>query len=283
MTLQRPITPGWHFGTSRKTCRLGRFILSETQCPGDLRTPWHGHETAAFCLVLRGRYLQRFRKRDVLYQPSVALFRPAGVEHTDQVSPEGVACLFVEPDRTWLDDAGLARLNGECALDRAGGRARWLLEHILAEFRSPDPATPLALEGLVLALGAEFARVVEPRTERQVPAWLTRTRESLDAAFAVRVTLGELAAEAGVHPVHLAATFRAVFGQSVGDYVRTRRIQEARSALLDRSRSISQIALDLGFSSQSHFTRVFREHAGTTPLEYRRLHRVMLEGKLQRA
>jgi AraC family transcriptional regulator len=47
--------------------------------------------------------------------------------------------------------------------------------------------------------------------------------------------------------------------------------------LLDRRRSINEVALSCGFSSQSHFTRVFREHTGTTPWAYRRLHRVMPE------
>jgi len=272
MAYRRSVSPGWHFGTVRKTSRLGRFILSETHSPADLRTPWHGHEVAAFYLVLRGRYLQRFRNAEVLYHPAAAVFRPADVEHTDQVSPEGVACFIVEPDGTWLSEAGLGRLSCDHALDRSGARARWLLDHIRAESRAPDAATPLAVEGLVLALGAEFARTAEPRAGRRRPAWLDRTREALNSGFVERVTLAGLAAEAGVHPVHLAAAFRAAFGKSVGEYVRARRIDAARSALMDHTRSINEIALSFGFSSQSHFTRVFRQHTGITPLAYRRLH-----------
>jgi AraC family transcriptional regulator len=276
MPLYDTVRPGWHFGTRKKTSRLGRFILSENQCPPNLRTPWHGHETAAFCLVLRGRYIQRFRRRDVVYQPSVVLFRPPGIEHTDQVSPEGVASFFVEPEPAWLAQMGLEQLNGDYALARSGPRARWLLEQIFFEFCSPDRATPLALEGLVLALSAEFVR--QPETPiRRPPAWLERTREALNGNLAERLTLAALAAEAGVHPVHLAAAFRAAYGTTVGQYLRARRIEEARSVLLDRRRSINEVALSCGFSSQSHFTRVFRKHTGTTPWAYRRLHRVMPE------
>jgi AraC family transcriptional regulator len=272
MNLARPISRGWHFGRSMRSARLGRFVLTETQCPGDLRTPWHGHEAPAFCLVLRGGYVQRFRRREVVYRPAVALFRPRGTEHTDQVSPDGVACFIIEPDAAWLAGAGLDQLNREYALDRAGPRARWLLEHALSEFRAPDAATPLALEGLVLALGAEFARIAEPPSERRRPAWLLRTREALDAGWSSRVTLAELAAEAGVHPVYLATAFRAAYGSSVGEYVRARRVEAGRRALGDPARSISEIAVTLGFSSQSHFTAVFRRHTGLTPLAYRRLH-----------
>ena len=81
-----------------------------------------------------------------------------------------------------------------------------------------------------------------------------------------------LAAEAGVHPVYLAAAFRRAFGVSVGGYVRARRMEAAGLALCEPGRSIADIAISLGFTSQSHFTRVFREHSGQTPLAYRRRH-----------
>jgi hypothetical protein len=102
MSLARPISRGWHFGSASRTARLGRFVLSETQYPGDLRTPWHGHEAPAFCLVLKGCYVQRFRRSEVVYQPAAGLFRPRDVEHTDHISPEGAACFIIEPDAAWL-------------------------------------------------------------------------------------------------------------------------------------------------------------------------------------
>ena len=272
MVARRSITPGWHFGTATRRGGMGRFLLSETRYAPDLRTPWHAHEAPAFCLVLSGRYVQRFHGREVVYRPATALFRPAGAEHTDHISPHGAACFIIEPDPAWLAETGLDQLNRDYALDHAGSRARWLLHHALAEFRNPDVVTPLALEGLVLALAAEFARITVPRRGRRCPPWLLRTRDSLDVAFTTRVTLAALAVEAGVHPVHLAVAFRNAFGTSVGEYVRARRIEAAQLALHDPARSINEIALTLGFSSQSHFTRVFRRRTGLTPLAYRHLH-----------
>ena len=265
------IPRGWHFGTADRSTSLGRFILTHARYPAGLRTPWHAHEAPAFSLVLRGRNVQRFRRREVVYRSSVAVFRPSSAEHFDHVASGGAACFIIEPDPSWLDDVGLEELDRDCAIDHAGPRARWLLEHARRELAAPDESTPLALEGLVLALGAEFARMREPRLDRRCPAWLLRTRESLDAAFTARVTLADLAADAGVHPVYLAAAFRKAFGASVGEYVRARRMETARLALRDSTRCINQIALTLGFSSQSHFTRVFRSATGITPLAFRRL------------
>ena len=56
----------------------------------------------------------------------------------------------------------------------------------------------------------------------------------------------------------------------MGEYVRARRLEAARVALRDPDRSLSEIALTLGFSSQSHFTQAFRRQTGLTPGAYRR-------------
>jgi AraC family transcriptional regulator len=268
----RSIGHGWHFGTTARRSIVGRFILTETRYPARLQTPKHAHATPAFCLVLNGQYEQRFQKQDVVYRTSTVLFRPPAVEHIDRISAAGATCFIIEPDSTWLKESGLERLILGYALSHAGSKAMWLVNHALREFRHPDGVTPLALEGLVLALGAEFARIPEPRVRRRCPPWLLRVRESLDEALSSRLTLAELAAEADVHPVHMAAAFRRAFGVPVGEYARARRIEAGRHALDDRSRPINEIALTLGFSSQSHFTRVFRRQTGLTPYAYRRQH-----------
>ena len=53
-------------------------------------------------------------------------------------------------------------------------------------------------------------------------------------------------------------------------YMMRRRVETARNMLLHSDYSYAQIAVSLGFSSQSHFIRVFREQTGMTPAQYRR-------------
>jgi len=260
------IGPGWHFGLTMRRRVVGRFILSEMRYPAKLRTPRDAHATPAFCLVLRGAYEQRFLNETVAYQPPSIVFRPPDAEHVDHISSEGASCFVVEPDTKWIGDIGLKQLLGASAV-RQGGNAKWLMERVHREFRRPDAVTPLAIEGLMLTLGAELERT---REAPACPRWLARTREALDATLGARVTLLELAAEAGVHPVHMASTFRRVFGLSVGAYARALRVDAAKVALRDSDRSINEIATSLGFSSQSHFTRLFQQHTGRTPLAYRR-------------
>ncbi|MBP5405427.1 MAG: helix-turn-helix transcriptional regulator [Clostridia bacterium] len=64
-------------------------------------------------------------------------------------------------------------------------------------------------------------------------------------------------------------TFSIPFSENLSDYIQKRKIEEGKRALRYTDRPAVNIALYLGFSSQSHFSRVFKKHAGVTPNEYR--------------
>jgi AraC family transcriptional regulator len=83
------------------------------------------------------------------------------------------------------------------------------------------------------------------------------------------VRLGELAAETGVHPTHLARAFRARYGVSVGEYGRRIRLAWAATEIVRGDAPLAAVAAEAGFADQSHFTRLFKRHIGTTPARYR--------------
>jgi AraC family transcriptional regulator len=84
-------------------------------------------------------------------------------------------------------------------------------------------------------------------------------------------SLGALAADAGVHPVHLARVFRRHNGESIGSRLRRLKVLRAFEQLPDSRRALAEITLDSGFTDQSHLTRVFRQVAGRPPGAVRRL------------
>jgi len=79
-----------------------------------------------------------------------------------------------------------------------------------------------------------------------------------------------LAALVGHSPSHCARKFRYTEGLSLGRFVNRRRLAKALVVLRRDSTPLSQVALALGFSSQSHFTRLFSEVVGMTPAKYRK-------------
>lgn len=84
-----------------------------------------------------------------------------------------------------------------------------------------------------------------------------------------RLSVEELAEQAGLSPRQLHRKFQAVFGLSVQEFLIKTRIQAASDALLHSDQSIADVANRFGFCDQSAFTQLFRKHTGLTPLKFR--------------
>jgi AraC-like DNA-binding protein len=93
--------------------------------------------------------------------------------------------------------------------------------------------------------------------------WL---REHLDE----NVSVGDLADVAGLSASYFRRWFHREVGSSPRDYVTQLRIERSKQMLANTTRSITEIAMDLGFSTSAYFTAVFHRETGTTPTDFRR-------------
>ncbi len=87
------------------------------------------------------------------------------------------------------------------------------------------------------------------------------------------IRLGSVATEAGMSPSHFSRIFKKVMGLSYQDYLNSRRITKAKNLLRTSPRSISEIAVSLGFADTTGFGRIFKKLTGQTPSAYRSLPR----------
>lgn len=85
------------------------------------------------------------------------------------------------------------------------------------------------------------------------------------------MTVEAVAQAIGLSPSYLSTLFKKETGQAVSEYIRAKRVETARMLLQYTDYSCLEIAEYLCFSSDSHFSRVFKEHTGQTPREFRRL------------
>ena len=98
---------------------------------------------------------------------------------------------------------------------------------------------------------------------------LMRVIEYINEHLRDELSLVELSKIAKLSPHHFAAAFKASTGISPHDYVIERRIDRARDLLRQKDKTISEIALAVGFSNQSHLTANFRRTMGMTPRKFR--------------
>jgi AraC family transcriptional regulator len=157
-------------------------------------------------------------------------------------------------------------------------------EHIAAligamqdEIQLGCPANRLYGESLSLALISYIesrfgVRSRKPkRQSRQLSTnQLERVLEFIHSRLDHDLSLVELASLTNLSSRHFAQLFKNTLGVTPHTYVLRERVIRAKWLLMKRHDSISEIALSLGFGSQSYFTQVFRKVTGTTPKRYQR-------------
>jgi AraC family transcriptional regulator len=99
---------------------------------------------------------------------------------------------------------------------------------------------------------------------------LQRVLDRMKADFATNLDLKTIAAESGYSRSHFLRTFRASMGHSPHQWLTRLRVEEAKALLQNASSSLTDIALQCGFSSHAHFSSMFRQIVGVVPSEYRR-------------
>lgn len=101
---------------------------------------------------------------------------------------------------------------------------------------------------------------------------LLRARDAMDRAYAEPLDVRAVAAVAHVSAAHFIRSFRATFGETPHRYLQRRRVERSMFLLRETDRSVTEICLDVGFTSLGTFTRTFHLIVGEAPSAYRRGH-----------
>jgi AraC-like DNA-binding protein len=161
------------------------------------------------------------------------------------------------------------------------GRQTYLLQHLLVRHlrgRCSDEleAEELASRLVQSALAPQVARrrAARERTNAEHRELAEAAKSEIAADLSVRRSLGELAQKLHTSPFHLARVFRAETGFTLAGYRQSLRLRAALERLPGTDRDLSALALELGFSSHSHFTASFTREFGVPPSAVRDPRRV---------
>jgi len=264
------LNAGYFYGTVLRTCATTEFTLTETAYSSGVKLPEHAHERAYFCFVLQGSFAESYGSQSRECHATTLIFHPCGEMHSDHFHT-AARCFNLQMDSKLTDRLQPQIPMMNCSAHSHGGLLAQLATRLYSEFRGMDELSPLVLEALTLEMIVEAFRHSSRQQKGGPPRWLVRARELLDDEFPEPHTLSGIAAYAQVHPAHLARAFRRHQGCTVGEYVRRRRIEFACDRISRSAAPLSQIALEAGFSHQSHFSVTFKRVMGMTPDEYRRM------------
>ncbi len=259
---------GEYYGNVSNNQKISSSVLSEVSHKRGADIPTHSHELAFFSFLLDGSYSETYGGKSFSYRPLTIWWHRPGVLHKDEVGNGGAHFFTIEIQPQYLQKLQQVMKLPEDFYVQSNPLI-WSACRLYNEFKNWQVGSELIAEGITLEmLGYSSQRQL--LTSTRPPAWLRRVIEILDDELAENLTIEYLANEAGVHPVHLAVAFRKFQHQTIGEYVRQRRLARATQMLFDREIPLADIAASTGFFDQSHFTRVFKRYLGLTPAIFRK-------------
>jgi AraC family transcriptional regulator len=262
-----------------------RVISSRYDAAGDHEFDWH-IPALGLAVRLSGQTHHEVRFDDgrterFAVRPGQVLLLPAEQRvrgHTQGVGIVKDALLLLEPE--WIARASggafdLSRLEPRWSADLRNPLILEALVALVREVEQPGPMGHISGESLALVILTELVRQhagspgALSRAAAIASRRLRRVTDFIEANLTGDLSLPALAAQAGVSRVHFVRQFKRLMGLAPHQYVLRRRVERAAALLKDRDACLKALALEVGFSSQSHLTAAFRHVYGTTPGAYR--------------
>lgn len=234
----------------------------------------HAHEdTVEICFVAKG--LLRWWVGDTTFEihPGDILVMMPGVEHGSSDStlqPCEYYALHIDPSLLSPAIRNAFESPGFGGYHPFQSEAGDLLKRIYQEHAEPKPFSEETCESLLTLLITSLARngmLNHPASQDNYLVY--RAMRSIVQADYGQLTVDALADQLRVSTVWLTRVFQKEVGQAPGEWIRARKLDEAKRLLTETNESVIAIAIRLGFGSSQYFATAFRRDTGLSPSEYR--------------
>jgi AraC-like DNA-binding protein len=254
----------------------------------------HDHTYHEICLILTGSFTHvtdagqhRLGAGSVVVVPPTAVHAMKGVEQISVVNVYYLAEWIATDLSTLWEEPGLVPMFlSESLIGPAAnpGIAEFGLNDAevatttrdlrdIDEESALESPSSVVIRGAFLKVLARLARA----SRRALPAWGGLRAEIWAAIRHIerlvqlghRLEMGALAESLSLSPTYLGRLFATAVGRSPIDYFQLRRVHRACQQLREANRSITEIALELGYSDTPHFCRMFHRYQNMTPRQYR--------------
>jgi AraC-like DNA-binding protein len=113
--------------------------------------------------------------------------------------------------------------------------------------------------------------IKQQATQKKTPGWVKELKQIIQDQIDSNINLTEVSRSLDINPSYLSREFSKHFNNlSFGEYIRKLRIEKAMDLIQQNKYTLTEIAYLTGFSDQSHFTRIFKQHTGKSPSLYKK-------------
>lgn len=124
---------------------------------------------------------------------------------------------------------------------------------------------------MVLALCEEVGSLYAARPESNSSRIVERLKAIMQARFGEHLSIELLANEVFVSPPHLCMMFKQVTGETINGYLTQIRIEEAKKLLLQGTKKLVEVCLEVGYTDPKYFSKLFKKHTGMNPSDFKRV------------
>lgn len=260
---------GQFHGLTNNTIHLNGITLTDTEYTHD-KVDWHYHENAYFTFILEGNVIEGNRKEIYNCSAGSLLFHNWQEAHYN-IKPEGFTRGFhIELKNAWFKNFSYDISTLQGSINISNPDTKFLFYKIFKETKTCDDVSALSIQSLLLQVLAQLFRNDKVEQNRK-PVWADKIKEILHDEFCKNHSLEDLVKTLGIHPVHLSRYFPKYFHCGLGEYVRRLRVGKSLALMANKQLSLTEIALECGFTDQSHFNRCFKDIMGVTPFVYKKL------------
>lgn len=263
-----------------KLVRMARW-----SCAGHSRRPGESVPSRehTFAFVTGGLFRRHLGSTEVLAAPGDAIFFPRQSEYrTSHPSQGGDRGIGVRVDPESLEEilgrAGLGRKKPEALVSNRAllpPRDVLRLRRLIVTLEGNEDSSLDAEETALLLLGEAAERMVDSgkagagraSTRQAHRRAVERVMEIVQARLHEKLRLEEIAREAAYSPYHLCRVFKGETGMTIHRYLNRQRLLMALERL-GSEKSLAQLAVQLGFASQSHYAIVFKREFRSPPSAY---------------
>lgn len=250
-------------GNTLRQKRMGAFRIVEKTFASDATLARHEHQTAYVSFLLGGSYSEVSLDEERVCSPGTVIWHPRTETHADRFHSRGGHLVDLEIGTGWLSDAEQEfKLVSRAQLFRGG--LPYLLG--LRIYRQLNGDSREIEDAVTELLSFFFAGPLD----RHRPAWFNRALQICGEIHEEQISLASLALSLGVHPVHIARSFRRFMGCTFGDHLAEIRIRRACELLRNSKSSIADVAHASGFADHAHLCRTLKKSTGLTPSALRR-------------
>jgi AraC-like DNA-binding protein len=239
--------------------------------------PRHSHDYYVISLIEKGRQSFTHKGTKHLTPPGGVIFINPGEVHTGEAADgQGFELRSLYPSTSLMETA-LSELTGhpqglpffkDVRVDQ-----RWVTKSVLSLHKAISRGvSPMESESRLLWTLAQLIKRYADISSTGQPLGKERkaiqqARHYIDEYFAEGITLNQIAQLVSLSPYYLLRVFQAEVGMPPYTYLESVRIRHAQS-LIEAGKSLAEVAIEVGFSSQSHLTRQFKKIIGVTPGQY---------------